>query len=169
MTVDITIAQALRKVKKLKGLVAEHQQRAVAGVSYDVEKVPSFRFEEQTKAMKAAKDEMVDLESRVAVANATSLVMLGTDSMTLAKAIRSMQEIKGEIVFLKGLNLRNETIREREVEWSDTELKSITRYKEVKFVSDLSEQDRDKQIKDLQNRFDDLNNLVETANHKVSV
>ncbi len=54
MSEKVTIAQALRRIKKLKGAIAENQQRANAGVSYDVSKVPAFRFQEAFAAMTAA-------------------------------------------------------------------------------------------------------------------
>jgi len=62
MSEKMTIAQALRRIKKLKGQIAEHNQRAIAGVSYDVTKVPSFRYAEAVEAMFAIQDEVVALE-----------------------------------------------------------------------------------------------------------
>jgi len=163
---DMTIAQALRRIKKLKGQIAESQQRATAGVSYDQTNVPVFRYRESVDTMFTVQDEMVALESRVAIANATNSVITPDDkSITLALAVRTLQEYKGRIAFLKGLHLRNETIKERTNDWDDNEMKHIARVTETTFISDLSEQDRDKEIKSLQNRFEALNNSVENANH----
>jgi hypothetical protein len=97
----ITIAQALRRIKKLKGQIAEHTQRAQASVSYEKDKVPAFSFGEEMLLMKAAQLELVDLQSRVAVANAKATILDGEDVITHAEAIRRLQEIKGEIAFLK--------------------------------------------------------------------
>jgi hypothetical protein len=166
---NVTIAQALRRVKKLKGQIAEHEQRAKAGVSYVSTKVPAFRFNEERLAMHLAQAEMLDLESRIAVANATAQVTLGAESFSMAKAVRALQEMKGQIVFLKGLNLRSEVLRERESEFSDEKNAYVTRYNEVTWVSDLSEKDRDQQVKDLQSQFETLNNAVEDMNHQVVV
>lgn len=164
-----TIAQALRRVKKLKGQVAEHTSRATMGVSYDSTKVPAFRFEAEMVALAGAKEEMVELESRIAVANALNKVKDDSEEITLAKAIRRLQEIKGDIAHLKSLSLRAETVRNKEQEWSDEHLKHITHVTEVTFVSDLTEQLRDAKVKALQNRFEVLNNAVEDANHTVLV
>lgn len=167
---SVTVAQALRRVKKLKGQIAEHTQHITEGVSYVSTKVPAFRFESEMSALSSARDEMVNLEARVAVANANTIV---TDSagrkVTLSHAIRQLQELKSEIALLKGLNLRSETVREREQEWSDAECKTITHINEVVYVSDLSEVDRAARVKQLQNRFEALNNIVEDANHTVTV
>ena len=170
MSDKLTIAQALRRIKKLKGQIAENEQRARAGVSYDSAKVPAFRYQEAVEKMFATQDEVVALESRVAVANATGTVTVsGEGTLPLSQAVRILQELKGRIAFLKGLHLRSETVKDRSQEWDDTEMKHITRVTETTFVSDLSEQDRDNQVKTLQDRFETLNNAVEDANHTVTV
>lgn len=166
---DMTIAQALRRVKKLKGMIAEFQQRAQTGVTYDTAKKPAFAFKEAVDSMFATQDEMVQLEARVAIANATATVQEGSTQMPMALAIRTLQELKGRIAFLKGLHLRNETVKNRETEWDDAEMKNITRTTETTYVSDLTEQDRDTQVKSLQDRFETLNNAVENANHTIRV
>jgi len=169
MSDKVTIAQALRRIKKLKGQIAEHTQRAQQSVSYDQSKKPAFRFSEEVAAIKSAQTELVDLQSRVAVANAKATVADGNDTITHAEAIRRLQEIKGEIAFLKGLNLRNEVVKDRQQEWDDTEMKHLVRVVETTWVSDLSEKERDTQVTALQDRFETLNNTVEDRNHKVAV
>jgi len=169
MSDKMTIAQALRRIKKLKGQIAEHTQRARDGVSYVSTKVPVFRFADEVAAMKAAQDEMVDLDSRLAIANAMTFVKDGQVSLVLAKAIRVLQELKGEIAFLKSLFLRSETVREKEQSWSDETGKYTTTINDVVYVSDLSEKDRERQVRELQDRFEALNNAVEDANHTVLV
>jgi uncharacterized small protein (DUF1192 family) len=169
MSDKMTIAQALRRIKKLKGLIAENEQRAKAGVSYDVTKVPAFRFRESLDKMFALQDEMVALEARVAIANATATVQDGDRVVSMALAVRSIQELKGRIALLKGLHLRNETVKDRQTEWDDNESKHITRVSETVYMSDLTEQDRDSQIKSLQDHFEVLNNAIENVNHEVMV
>lgn len=170
MSNKVTIAQALRRIKKLKGQIAEHSTRAQQGVSYVQGKAPAFRFEQAMSALNSAREEMLDLEVRVAQANAKKTVAdINGDKITLVRAIRTLQELKGQIAFLRGLNLRSETVREREQNWDDEQLKHLTRINEVTYVSDLSEQDRDTQIKLLQDQFEVLNNTVEEANHTVLV
>jgi hypothetical protein len=165
MSEKMTIAQALRRIKKIKGQIAEHQERARAGVSYDISKVPAFRFAEADEAMQKLQTELVGLESSVAVANAQGTVQFNGKSVVLAAAIRTLQELKGRIAFLKGLHLRNETVQARTNDWDDTEMKHISRVTETTYKSDLSEQDRDRQVKALQDQFESLNNAVENANH----
>lgn len=170
MSDKMTISVALRRIKKLKGQMAEHTNRAIQGVSYAQGKAPAFPFQEAVVALNTARNEMLDLESKVAVANAKKTVTAADGSkLTLTRAIRQLQELKGQMTFLRSLHLRSDTVREREVEWNDEKMQNITRLTEVTYVSDLSEQDRDREIKLLQDQFETLNNAVEEANHSVLV
>jgi hypothetical protein len=169
MSEKMTIAQALRRVKKLKGQIAENTQRCQLGVSYESTKVPNFRFQDSFEALTNAQLEMVKLESRIAVANATAYVPFKGENLLLARAVRMLQELKGQIAFLKGLHLRSETVKERNQEWDDVEMKHVHRVTEVQFVSDLSEKQRDSQVKEIQDTFEALNNAVEDMNHTVLV
>lgn len=170
MSDKVTIAQALRRIKKLKGTIAEQSTRALQSVSYVQGKVPAFRFTVAVSQLNEARRELLDLEARVAVANAKKTITNGSgEKVVLALAIRQLQELKGQIAFLRSLNLRSETVREREQNWDDEQLKHITRINEVVYVSDLSEADRDREVKLLQDQFETLNNVVEEANHSVLV
>lgn len=169
MSTKITIAQALRRIKKLKGQIAEHTQRAQQSVSYEQGKLPAFRFNEEVLALKAAQNEMVDLQARVAIANAKATIQDGADTLSHSEAIRRLQEMKGEIAFLRGLNLRNETIKSREQDFDEAKGTYVMRVTETVWVADLSEQERDRQVRQLQDHFETLNNVVEDHNHKVAV
>lgn len=165
----LTIAQALRRIKKLKGEIAEHENRIRAGVSYVSDRVPAFRYADERQNLTAAKQKMLVLQSQVAVANATTKVSHEGMEIPLALAVRMLEELKGEVALLKGLTIRNETVKTRESEWSDVVNNSVTVVTETVWVSDLSEQKRAAEVKSLQGRFEELNNIVEDANHKVTV
>jgi hypothetical protein len=168
----LTIAQALRRVKIIKGRIAEHRSRAINGVSYELNKQPAFNFSEEMNAMKLAQNELLDLESRIVRANAVTEIQdvyAGNIVVTLAHAIRQLQELKGWIAFLKELELRTGTTRERVSEWDDVKNDFVTFHKEVSHVSELTEKARDELIKNYQDHFEILNNAVEDANHKTQV
>lgn len=171
MSEALTIAQALRKIKRLKGQIAENEQRAKDAVSYDSTKPPAFPYKETADLLFLLQDEVVNLEARVAVANATHTITVGSNAakFPLTHVIRVLQELKGRISFLKGLVLRSETVKDRSQEWDDVEMKHITRVAETTFVSALTEQQRDVQLRDLEDRFEKLNNAVEEANHQITV
>ena len=169
MSDKITVAQALRRIKKLKGDIAEHTERAKAAVSYSANKVPFFRFNDEIASLKTAQNELVDLQSRVAIANAKATVVVAGNTMTQAEGIRRLQEIKGDIVFLKALYLRNETVKNFERNYDEIIEKYIVNTSEETWVSDISERDRDVQVKLLQETYEALNNAIEERNHKVTV
>lgn len=169
MSSKISIAQALRRIKKLKGQIAEYTLRAQQSVSYEKTKVPAFRFNESMLARAAALSELLNLQSRVAIANAKATVVDNNESISHSEAIRRLQEMKGEIVFLRGLALRSETMTTRQQDWDSVQEKYVSHVVEVVWLADLSEQDRDRQVRELQDRFEVLNNAIEDHNHKVLV
>jgi len=169
MSDKMTIAQALRRVKKLKGLISEHTERAKRSVSYVNTEVPAFRFIDEVKALVTSTQEMVELEAKVAAANATVTVMEGEKEITLMEAVRTLQELKGLISFYKGLHLKSGLEKTRTSDWDDDLGKTVTRVEESVYVSDLSEQERDQIVKAMQDRFETLNNNVEDVNHQVLV
>lgn len=169
MSDKMTISQALRRIKKLKGIIAENTQRASQSVSYTQDKVPAFRFEDCRFLMQESTSEMIMLESRVAVANAANTITAKGVIMPLCTAIRLLQELKGQIAFLKSLHLRSEVVKSRELDWDESLEKNVYRTVETVFVSDLSEKERDEKIKSLQDEFENLNNAVENANHTIVV
>lgn len=166
---SLTIAQALRKVKKLKGVMAEETARMKAGVSYNKEEVPEFRFVDSAKKRELAQEELIDLESKITFANANNTVVCSLGTVTLSKAVRALQEIKGNITLYKELVLVNKVTKDREEYYSAEHAKYMSEVKEVVMVSDLSEVDRDKKVKELVDAFEVLNNVVEDTNHKVVV
>jgi phage pi2 protein 07 len=172
MSESLTIAQALRKVKKLKGLIAEHKARAITGVSYVSDVIPAFRYAEEVAAMDLAVAEMLDLQARIATANATTIVedvLVNGRVVNLAHAVRLLEEAKSKIDFLQKLVLRTETISTRDYVYDQTSEKNVIVTKVVQFVSDLSEKERDSQVKKMQDLFEQINNSVEDLNHKVLV
>ncbi len=169
---DLTIGQALRKIKKLKGEIAECSARATSGVSFLKESPPAFRFVDQLEKIEAAQAQLIELETRVAIANATHkcLVPSTKKEITLVQAIKELHEIKAKIALFKSLSIRNETVKSFTKEWDQTkEEYSIVVPVLTVWTSDISEVDRDKQVKDLEKLFEELNDSLEFVNSRVAV
>lgn len=164
-----TISQALRRIKKLKGLISEYQARTAANVSYDKKKPPVFPFKTDMENLSNYKAEFLELEGQVAVANATHEISYQNKNLNLSVAIRVLQELKGWITFYKGLNLKNEVVRDKEQYYDEEKEKYLYNITETEFVSDLSEIEREAKVKSLQDEFEILNNIVEDANHKIVI
>lgn len=160
-----TIAQALRRVKILKGVIAENTTRAINSVSYAEQNPAPFKFEDCVQKIKEARNELVLLETGIAIANANTKIQLLDKCVSLAFAIRTLQEIKSEMTFLKSLIIRNEVVKSRQIDWDDALDKNVVSTIETKYVSCLSEQERDEQLNKLQKEFELVNNAVEQANH----
>lgn len=165
----MTIAQALRRVKKLKGLMNELSARAASVVSYDRDHKPAFDFKATRAEIDRVRDELVMLEAAVAKANGSTNVEFEGKTTTLAEAIRRLQEFKAEMSWLSELSLREGTTRVPEQEWNDAAGRLVAKYRDVVHISDLKETERVAELAKLRDRFEALNDAVETANHRTAV
>lgn len=164
-----TIAQGLRAIKRLKGRMAELTNRAATSVSYEAGKKPPFDFKATRQEVDEVRERLVRLEAEVARANATTEVNYEDRIMSLAEAIRRLQETKAEIAWLTGLHLRSGTERSHENEWDDESHRNVRRLVEVTYEAALTEPERVGQVDALRNRFEALNDVVEAANHRTPI
>jgi hypothetical protein len=166
---QLTISQSLRRIKRVKGKIAEYKTRAVQSVSHVKDKKPTFDFKAVREQLAAAKEELIGLESAVAVANAARTVTFEGREMRLAEAIRRLQELKDEMSWLPQLNLREGVERTSEFEWDESKGVQVRVVREITHVSHLSEVERVAELDMLRDRFEALNGLVESANHTTTV
>lgn len=165
----LTIAQALRKIKKLKGEIGIETQRAHSSISYVEGAVPDYNFKDSTNKRASLVEELLNLEEKVAVANAITKITFNDGvSLTLSGLIRRMQEIKSSISFYEALVLRKpEEISE--YVYDDNMNKNVVVKKVVQWKSDISVVEKDAAVKELKDRFDNLNNILETMNHSTKI
>ncbi len=161
----MTIAQGLRRVSKIKGLIKDHTARA-NGASFWIENdIKDFDFFEENKKIEDLTEELITLGAAIDKANTNTDVTLEGKTFSLKYAVRKLQEVKGRIAFYTGLNLRAGREKVRESEWDDNLEKSIVRVNEVVYQSVMTEKQRVDTIDGFQAYFDELNNLVEHTNH----
>lgn len=165
----LNIAQALRRIKKLKGRMGELTARASASVSYEVGKKPAFDFRATRGEIAAVREELVGLEASVARANAVTEIECDDERMTVAEAIRRLQECKAEMVWLGQLCLRSGTERRTERDYDETSGRTVLVKHETEYAADLSEVERAAEVETLRGRFERLNDAVEAANHRTPV
>jgi len=166
---SLTVSQALRRVKKCKGRMAELTQRAAGVVSYEAGKKPDFDFKVLRGEVASVREELVTLEAAVAKANALATVSFEGRHVTVAEAIRRLQELKAEMAWVSNLHLRSGTERQGEAEWDEELGRSVRRSREVTYVSELSEPGRVAELDALRDRFERLNDAVERQNHTTLV
>jgi predicted metal-dependent hydrolase len=167
-TDPLTIAQALRRIKKLKGRMGELTTRAAASVSYQSDQKPAFDFAATRTEVETTREVLIVIEAAVAKANALATVNFDSRAMTLAEAIRRLQEFKAEMAWLGGLTLRSGIERRREPDYDQETGRTKVTVVTITFTSDLSEVQRAAELDKLRDRFERLNDLVEAANHRTA-
>lgn len=159
----LTVSQALRRIAKLKGQIGELRTRAASSVSYKSADKPAFDFKDCIKNIAATQTELVDLQAKIAVANAKTSLTLGNQTVTLTEAIIQLQSMKGDIVWLKSLASRAQAeTEEREMDYNEAGQRVYTA---IKWTCDLPEAERAGAVETVQKRFDELNDEVERLNH----
>lgn len=163
---NTTISQALRVIARLKGRMATLSRRADNSVSREVGKQPHFSFAETRKQIGETREQLILLESAVAIANANTVIEVEGRRMTIAEAIRRTQEIKAEIAWLSGLQIKEGVEHVNAgFGWDEVSHRQIPQVREVTYVTDLPEPERVAEVEALTERFDRINDVVETANH----
>lgn len=163
MSEKLTISQCLRQTKKIKRQLADLLSRAQASVSHRTDSPPAFSFENSVAKADALRAELIQLESCLALTNSKTTFDLSGKVVTLAYAVRSLQELKGRISWYKSLGVRaQETTVEQD--WSfDDDMKRVQVKTEWK--CHLPEVAKAEIIDSLQGEFDKINDAVEHMNH----
>lgn len=177
----MNIGQALRKANKLKGKIAEWEQRAVVSNivnhvqvpapdiedQYEVEGEPVYTFEECEKGRKAARDQLLRLTTAVAEANAVTKVTFQGEEVSLAEALRRLSNLKAEIAWVRRINTlpQKEVLSTRQKRiWDSKNERFDYMDEKTKQTCTLAARDIQRRIDALQETFDELNDLVERAN-----
>jgi hypothetical protein len=107
----LTVSQALRAVKSTKGRIAELKTRVAQSVSHVDGVETTWDFETSKSDLAKAKERLIGLKSAIAIANATTFITFEDRELTLAEAIRRLEEFKDEMAFLPTLHLRASSAR----------------------------------------------------------
>jgi hypothetical protein len=160
----LTISQALRRVKKLKGKLSELRARGTKSVTFQEGKRPAFSFSSCLEDTQAVRKELIVLETQIAFTNAATTLEWRGELMALAFAIRTLAEYKSEIAWLKSLPVRAEETTEEETWEYDEEAKRVKKI--TRFTCHLTEDTQVNLMDEIQDNFDALNSLVESMNHQ---
>lgn len=162
-----TISQALRRVKKIKGELKEALERAQSGVAYKTEDPPAFLFGPSYEKATALRTELVELETKIAIRNATTLVEFEGKQVPLVYVVKILKELKGQISWLdelKAFSRSREITTQEEVGYDFETDKRVS--KKIQYTCALPEAKRAELVDQVRARFDALNNLVENTNHR---
>jgi hypothetical protein len=189
MATKYSISQALRRIKKLKGVIATQNQRISDALVYKKDEEPAFSYEDSVKNRNAARAELLDLTTAVAVANANNFVDWEGKSIPLAGAIRVLSEFKAQIAEYQGYrsyaglrlrgvegglrNKRETVVVDKEESYEDISdsdgnykgQRKVFKEKKTTIICNLTEAERAGAIEKLEAQFEELNNALERANN----
>lgn len=160
----ISIARAQRLISRIEGDVAKLAQRLETVVSYREDRRPEFRFEDTLEAWSAAKERLVRLKAARMSANVSTMIEYHGRELSLAEAVIRLAELKGEKALFKGLSIRTGSERVDDSRYSE-DGRYLPAHREVSWLSGMSELGRDRRLTEIQDAFDELNGIVEAANH----
>jgi len=165
---EVNISQALRYASKLKNQISEARNRAISSLNHKAGSATAFSFREMLSKTFTIGNELAALQGKLAVINATNTVEYKGYQITLAHAVRILQEIKGRIAWLKALPvLPIEENTSSEKNWDDVLEKYTTQ--NVTTICNLPEAKKADLVDVLQEEFDLLNGAVESANQTVKL
>lgn len=167
---QLTIAQALRRIKEIKGQVAKHSRNAQASVTHEAKQVPAYAFSAEWERATALVEEMIDLQASVTAANVHTTVDFEGKARTLSWCTKKLAEIKGAIAWHESLVVRTaEKTFEEEHEMTYGTAGAARIRVETEWTCHLPEAKRAERVQSLNDKFSALNDLVETMNHRTTV
>lgn len=175
MTIDridnMTLSKAIRKVKTIKGEIAQARERASMTVVHKKADAVAWNFAvEQDRSTSLAADLCI-LQAAIARTNALTKVTWQGREMTLALAVRILAEIKSEIAWYASLVVRAAMITNTthyENQYND-DGKLIVKTVVEEIFCHLTEVERARAVETLKANFEELNDIVETANHRTTL
>jgi hypothetical protein len=165
---EMNISQALKYASKLKKQISDARTRAAGSLNHQYGEETAFSFNEMLEKADNLSYELAALQGKLAEANAKSTVEYKGNRITLAHAVRILQELKGRIAWLTSLpSLKTEKTTSTDSVWNDATDKYIQ--KTVVTICNLPEAKRAELVDALQEEFDSLNGTVESANQVIMV
>jgi len=190
----MTVSQALRRISRIKGELQTWQTRLAASVVYEKGKEPAFSYTQCLSKVTPLREELVDLAARIAEANGKAHVTYNGKKMTLARCLRVLAELKGACASNKALldtattddearygqnGIRAKRITNLERETTKIQMvaddkgrkrpERVPATEKYSVVSEVTINDATEALEKAQSAFDQLNALLEAANHTTLV
>ncbi len=160
---DLTISQALRAVARLKGNLAKYKDRAAKSVTYKLGDTPAYQFSAMLEKIDSVRADLIVLESRIAITNASTRVSFDGKSLTLTQGLKQLQEYKDELAWLATLDSRaGENTKKHETQHRAGGYEDVP----VDYRCDFPEARRSDRLDAVQAKFDALNDALERKNHE---
>ena len=168
---QMTIAEALREVADVKGKIDDWSKRLAPAVVWYEEDPPAFEFASICETMNVLVLRLVELQTAIAIANATTTLEWQGKTIPLALAIRTLSEIKGARKKIEDLAVRNMDAGaedKQDIDYDDEGKRFVKKTKRP-WKCMLTTAKQATLLDSLQEKFIKLNNAVETVNHKTLI
>jgi hypothetical protein len=169
----MTVSAAIRRVKKLKGLIAERDGRLKESAVFLESKTPAFPFGDAFGEREKLVSEMISIQTAIAKSNAVTMILSQAQAhWSVAYVVRRLDEMKATIKMLKDLPFRAKTreeVIEESRDWDETMSKQITVRKTLVWISAMSQVERAKRVESMTDTFELLNNDLEVSNHSTFI
>lgn len=162
-----TVAQALRRIKELKGKIAQVTARMQQSVCWTEPGVkPIYDYNALYSEREKLVTELVDLKAALVKTNSHTEITYGTAIITVQQAIFALAEIKATREFLRTLSIKEGEGRGATGEYDEH---GHPKYIVVKMLSALGLKARDELIEKLEKQITELHELIETENHRTTL
>lgn len=159
-----TVAQALRRIKELKGRIALVSRRMAESVCWiEPGNKPPYAFSALDEERRALVEELVLLKGRLAKTNANTSIVADGRTMSIQTAVFYMAELKAERELLSTLNIVEGEFKDHTNTYDD---KGRPIFEVKKRVAALSVIERDEAVAALEKRIAEVNEAIEDANHR---
>jgi hypothetical protein len=184
-TTTMTIGQALRKIKNIKGEIKIAENLALANIVYLENERPKATFSSEWQRRGSLVDQLIKLQATIAESNALTQLEI-TPGVLVSRAclLRMLEEIKGtlaiyekvptsRVLFPEHSNTRILTKEVHEdifdAQGKYTGQRVIEKEYTQTHICELTSEELRENIRQLKNSFERLNNLLEESNHKTVI
>lgn len=167
-----TIAQGLRRIKDLQGMIAKLDSKIVASARWSKDDEPSYKFDDLVTDRAAVENELTGLRTRIAIANATNEVTIGDKSMLLVSAVHQQTELKGRIALFSKVPVlpRNEvTVKTNDFAYDEATGRNVRVLSESTTCVAMTERERSTKIDELQAELRLIDEALQDANHTTAL
>lgn len=164
-----TISTALRRIAELKGDIARFKGQMTTSAHWMDDNTPAFSYEVLEAKYEKAKRELVELKSRVAVAN--SRTRAADFDLTLQQLVFELSEVKDEISYLSSMPCaaKKETVVSSFVPTYTEDGKYYQKPVSQIHHWHWTEQSREEKLESLRSRAGSLNAVLEHYNHTTEI
>lgn len=162
-----TVAQALRRIKELKGLIATATERMKNSNCW-TEPGPAriYDFDTVQKERTALIEELVTLKARLARTNCETKITVKMTTASLQKFIFALSELKSDRALIQGLSIRE---GEGKAPTGEFDEHGHPKYVTVKMLASLGLRARDERVSALEQDIALIHEAIEDANHRTTL